>query len=175
MSEPYVGTWSGAHFHPWNAQLSEVHLGDIAHALSLQCRFNGHVSRFYSVAEHSVIMSRLVEPGMELAGLMHDAAEAYIGDMASPLKYSGHLDAFRSLEELVSRVICLRFGIEYGQTTSPELKVLDRRLCATEAIIFFPQSPGWTAAFKGVSILPEGLTPKAAEKQFLARFKELTK
>lgn len=175
MSEPYVVTWSGKHFHLWDAKPEEVCIEDIAHALSLQCRFNGHVDRFYSVAEHSVIMSRLVEPGMELAGLMHDSAEAYIGDMVSPLKHSGHLDAYKAVEELVGRVICQHFGIEYGQTESPDLKILDRRLCATEAKTFFPEPPGWTGTFKDTSIVPEGLTPKQAEKEFLARFKELTK
>jgi hypothetical protein len=174
MAEPLV-TWTGKHFHPWNAKPEEVCIEDIAHALSMQCRFNGHVDRFYSVAEHSVIMSRLVPEGMELAALLHDAAEAYIGDMAHPLKVSGQLDAFNAVEELVLRTICAKFDVEYGQTQCEELRVLDRRLCATEAKTFFPESPGWTGNYKPAEIVPEGLTPKAAEKAFLARFKELTK
>lgn len=175
MTDPYVVTWTGKHFHPWNAKPEEVCIEDIAHALSMQCRFNGHVDRFYSVAEHSVIMSRLVEPGLELAALLHDAAEAYIGDMAHPLKISGKLDAFNDVEILVLATICEKFGVEYAQTQDPDLKILDRRLCATEAKVFFPESPGWTGNYKPAEIEPEGLTPKAAEKQFLARFKELTK
>ena len=175
MPEPYVGTWSGKLLHPWDAKPEEICIEDIAHALSMQCRFNGHISVFSSVAEHSVIMSNLVESGLELAALLHDAAEAYIGDMPHPLKTSGHLDAFVALDESITRVICATFNVEYGQTQDPELKALDRRLCATEAREFFQEIPGWTVKYKDTVLKPEGLTPKAAEKQFLTRFKELTK
>jgi hypothetical protein len=139
----------------------------------MQCRFNGHIAVFSSVAEHSVIMSNLVETGLELAALLHDAAEAYIGDMAHPLKKSGHLDAFNTLDESITRVVCARFGVEYGQTQDAGLKILDRRLCATEAKLFFQEVPGWTAKYNDTDLVPQGLTPKQAERAFLARFKEL--
>lgn len=174
MSEPYIGTWSGKRFHPWEPKLEEVDIEDIAHALSLQCRFNGHLTIFYSVAEHSVIMSNLVPRGLELAALLHDAAEAYIGDMPSPLKASGRLDAYVALDEAITRVICTHFGVEYGQTQDKELKALDRRLCATEAAAYYKEIPGWTTKYNTTPIKPIGLTPKQAERAFLARFEEVT-
>ena len=74
MTNPYIETWSGRKFHPWAGNPDEVNLDDIAHAISLQCRFNGHVNHFYSVAEHSVLMSRLLPDELKFAGLLHDAA-----------------------------------------------------------------------------------------------------
>lgn len=176
MAEPYIETWSGLHFHPWKPKPEEVDLKDIAHALSLQCRFNGHVTRFYSVAEHAIIMSRLVEPCLELAALIHDAAEAYIGDMAHPIKASGQMDAYEVLDELVTRAICAKFDVEYGQTQDEGLKALDRRLCATEARVLFQAVPGWTTRYTELEeeFHPKGLSPTQAERAFLKRFKEVS-
>ncbi|MEM4379972.1 MAG: hypothetical protein QXL01_04720, partial [Thermoplasmatales archaeon] len=82
--EPWIETYSGKKFD-YLAQ-SELDIEDIAHALSNLCRFNGHTRVFYSVAEHSVNVSSMVPPELKIAALLHDAAEAYIGDVPSPLK-----------------------------------------------------------------------------------------
>lgn len=84
--DPYIETASGKKFfieHP------EFDINDIAHALSNQCRYTGHTNKFYSVAEHSVLVSRimtLLDLGDPFEGLMHDAAEAYLSDIAAPWK-----------------------------------------------------------------------------------------
>lgn len=87
---PFITTYTGR-FYPFNPRASEVNIYDIAHALSMQCRYSGHGARFYSVAEHSVLVAREVAktaPADALAGLLHDAPEALsgFGDIASPVK-----------------------------------------------------------------------------------------
>lgn len=84
-------TAEGLEFDYANPRPSQVSLGDIAHGLSMTCRFGGHTSRFYSVAEHSVIVSQIVEGWGEglneqLGGLFHDGHEAYLGDVPTPMK-----------------------------------------------------------------------------------------
>src|SRR5258706_13895138 len=90
MLDEYLGGWietySGKQFHILDPQLDEIELYDIAHALSMQCRYTGHCESFYSVAEHCVIVSMLVPKEMAIAGLFHDASEAYLTDEVSPVK-----------------------------------------------------------------------------------------
>src|ERR1039457_118422 len=82
----FIGTFSGLRFWPLDPNPEKILIDDIAHALAHQCRFGGHASRFYSVAEHSVHVSRLCPPEDALWGLLHDASEAYLVDLPRPLK-----------------------------------------------------------------------------------------
>ena len=82
----FIGTFSGLRFWPLAPNLEKILVEDIAHALAHQCRFGGHASRFYSVAEHSVHVSQLCLPEHALWGLLHDASEAYLVDLPRPLK-----------------------------------------------------------------------------------------
>lgn len=77
---PSIRTHSGW-LHVLTPTPDEIHIRDIAHALSMICRFGGHVDSFYSVAQHSVIVSYHVPPDMALVGLLHDAAEFAVGDL----------------------------------------------------------------------------------------------
>src|ERR1051326_5760594 len=79
-------THTGKQFWPLDARVDEIDIEDIAHGLSHICRFGGHCRHFYSVAQHSVLVSRAVPLQLRMAGLLHDATEAYIGDMVRPLK-----------------------------------------------------------------------------------------
>ena len=65
---------------------NSIHIADIAHALSMICRYGGHVREYYSVAQHSCLVAQLLAPRLRIYGLLHDAAEAYLGDVVSPLK-----------------------------------------------------------------------------------------
>src|SRR4051812_20612492 len=82
----WMQTYTGRAFWPLDAQPEDVDPLDIAAALSMLCRYGGHVSRFYSVAEHCLLMSEAVAPEHALWALLHDATEAYMGDMVRPLK-----------------------------------------------------------------------------------------
>jgi uncharacterized protein len=82
----WIQTYTGKQFWPLSPLPEDIVIEDIAHALSMQCRFGGHVRTFYSVAQHSVHVSLLVEPQYALWGLLHDAAEAYLVDLPRPIK-----------------------------------------------------------------------------------------
>lgn len=112
---PWQQTFTGERFYPLDPRPSEVHLADIAHHLALVCRFGGAVREHYSVAQHSCLVADYVadvetnDPRIILAALMHDAAEAYVGDMVRPLK--GTMPAFREAEGRVWCAIAERFGL----------------------------------------------------------------
>jgi len=82
----FITTYTGKKFHYLNPSLGEVDIIDIAHHLSLKCRFIGACKQFYSVAEHCVRVSYILSPELQLSGLLHDATEAYIPDIPRPIK-----------------------------------------------------------------------------------------
>ena len=82
----WIETYTGKKVYPLEPDEKTLCVEDIAHALALTCRFGGHCSEFYSVAQHSCLVSDLCPGELKLAGLMHDAAEAYLGDVVSPIK-----------------------------------------------------------------------------------------
>jgi hypothetical protein len=82
----WTQTYNGHKFDPMNVGLETIDINDIAHALSLLCRFNGHIKELYSVAQHCVLMSEQVEPKYAFHALLHDAAEAYVSDVPRPFK-----------------------------------------------------------------------------------------
>src|SRR3954464_3987070 len=117
---PYLQTVSGRRVNPFDPDPSQPDPGDIARALGNVCRFGGHAWTFYSVAQHSVIVSELVEQrGGDVedafAALMHDASEAYLGDMPHPIKHRSPLGAaFKEAEAHLERVLAEHFNIKPG-------------------------------------------------------------
>ncbi|MFH1495895.1 MAG: phosphohydrolase, partial [Pseudomonadota bacterium] len=109
MSTLYVSTYLGNRFYPLEPRIDDVAIEDIAHGLAYQCRFNGQTSAFYSVAQHSLIVASLVPEELRFAALLHDAAEAYLGDMVKPLKVL--LPSFSEIEDSVTRIIGERFDV----------------------------------------------------------------
>src|SRR5208282_6622849 len=97
----WIRTFSGGRFYVLEPRVEDVRIEDIAHALSMQCRFTGHVREFYSVAEHSVWVSRYSHREDALWGLLHDASESYIGDMSTPLKLQPEMSRFRTTEKRI--------------------------------------------------------------------------
>src|ERR671915_2336886 len=128
---PYLQTISGRWVNPFDPDPEQLDIGDITRALANQCRFGGHCRVFYSVAQHSVIVSELVEErGGDaqdaFAALMHDATEAYLGDMPHPLKHRSALGAeFQAAERRLEGVIRDRFAINVDP---PRVKEIDRAL-----------------------------------------------
>ena len=175
---PYLQTVSGRWVNPFDPDPEQLDPGDIARALANQCRFGGHSHAFYSVAQHSVIVSRLVEErGGDaedvFAALMHDASEAYLGDMPHPLKHRSPLGAaFKQAEQHLEDAIRARFGI---RADVPEIKRADRALLATERRAFSAESWHWPE-LEGVEPLDlelEAWSPDRAAEEFGARFAEL--
>jgi uncharacterized protein len=175
---PYLQTVSGRRVNPFDPDPDQIDIGDIGRALANQCRFGGHCRVFYSVAQHSVIVSQIVERrGGDVedvfAALMHDASEAYLGDMPHPVKHRSPLGAaFRAAEEHLERALRERFGI---RADVPEIKRADRALLATERRAFSAETWHWPE-LDGVEALDlelEAWSPDEAERAFAARYAEL--
>lgn len=109
---------SGQLFWPFDARESEILLEDIAHALAHLCRFTGHTQSFYSVAQHAVLVSRLTPPADALYGLLHDGAEAYLGDVARPVKHLEIFRGYRDAEATLQALIYRRFGLDGPEPAS---------------------------------------------------------
>lgn len=118
----WIETASGKQFHPLDPQPDEIDIEDIAHALSHLCRFTGHISEFWSVAQHSLLVDDLlvehlgepVEPiliGMRLTALLHDASEAYLNDIAAPIKKL--IPDYIEIEQKVTDAVVDKFNIIY--------------------------------------------------------------
>lgn len=148
----------------------------IAHSLSKLCRFTGHCQRYYSVAQHCVHVSRLVPPAHALEGLLHDASEAYIGDVSRPLK--AILDVLApgiltQIEDRIHRVIAKRFGTRFPHPSS--VKYADNVALATEKRdLMVATSATWFDLPVPDERIIRPLGPKAAETAWLSRFQELT-
>jgi 5'-deoxynucleotidase YfbR-like HD superfamily hydrolase len=175
---PYLQTVSGRRVNPFDPDPDQIDIGDIGRALANQCRFGGHCRVFYSVAQHSVIVSEIVERrGGDVedvfAALMHDASEAYLGDMPHPVKHRSPLGAaFRAAEEHLERALRDRFAI---RSDVPEIKRADRALLATERRAFSAETWHWPE-LDGVEPLDlelEAWSPAEAERAFAARYAEL--
>lgn len=131
----WLQTYSGLMFHPRDPRPEDVEPNDIAHGLSLVCRFGGQCTDFYSVAQHSVLVARFVERiGGTLMeqfwGLLHDASEAYIGDVIWPVKQAAEMRGYKAIEARVMGAICKRFRIPIVQPAI--VKHADLVLLATE-------------------------------------------
>jgi uncharacterized protein len=175
---PYLQTVSGRWVNPFDPDPDQLDAGDIARALANQCRFGGHSRVFYSVAQHSVIVSELVEQrGGDaedvFAALMHDASEAYLGDMPHPIKHRSPLGAaFKAAEDHLEAALRERFRIK---ADVPEIKRADRALLATERRAFSAEDWHWPE-LEGVEPLELELTalaPEAAARAFAERYAEL--
>lgn len=111
-SGAWIETFTGRRFPMLGPCAEDICIEDIAHALSLLARFTGHTREFYSVAEHSVRVSWLCDTDDAPWGLLHDASEAYLGDMSRPLKHCTEIGAhYREIESRVMAAICERFGL----------------------------------------------------------------
>lgn len=169
----WMQTYTGGQFYPLAPHVQDINIVDIAHALSLQCRYNGHVRRFYSVAEHCIHLSRFVPPEYALWALLHDATEAYVGDMVRPLKIS--MPDFCAAEDRVMEAIAERYGLDTA--VMPQVvKDADTRILVDEKRALMSTSPAaWTVdGMEGIGVKIEAWQPRVAEHWYLARFAELT-
>jgi hypothetical protein len=124
----WIQTFTGRQFWPLSPHVDDVDIRDIIHALALKCRFTGHCREFYSVAQHSVLVAQMLPPELKLWGLLHDASEAYLPDVARPVKRE--LVGFNAIEARVMRCIAERFSLSWPMPD--EVHVADIRALATE-------------------------------------------
>ena len=169
--DDWVETYTGKKFRFMNPSPEDIDIVDIAHALSMTCRFGGHCKKFYSVAEHSIHVSVLVAGSAKIAlsGLLHDAAEAYLSDICAPVK--GFLPRYKEIESSLLGAILAKFGLP--RKVSAEIKLVDRRMCITEGLQLLNNANDW-----GWDIAPYNFDLKlwsnrTAEKMFLDRFETL--
>jgi 5'-deoxynucleotidase YfbR-like HD superfamily hydrolase len=172
LIEPWIESFTGKKVYFLNPKPDMFDIEDIAHALSMIVRYTGHVKKFYSVAEHSVAVSRLTG---NLEGLMHDGSEAYLIDVASPIKQ--HLRGYKEMESGIMVVLAEKFGFNWP--LSRDTKDADATQLKTEARHLLPSGgKDWLGHFptkRSRGIVPECWSPKQAKREFLNRFAELSK
>lgn len=195
-----IATYCGVEFFPLAPRWEDVWLDDVAHALGHVCRYNGHCLDFYSVAQHSILVSQYAEkvepeyltykpiastspfhPGAGVPvctpltaakwGLLHDAAEAYISDICAPIK--PWIVNYKEMEEQLQFAIARRFDLPWPM---PEVvKYADKAVFRNEADQLMPDCDWWEISPEhpdaGLTIHP--VMPSAAESMFIGRFKEL--
>lgn len=169
----WVQTYTGRGFYPLDPRVEDIDPIDIAHALSLLCRYGGHVSRFYSVAEHCVLMSQAVSPENALWALLHDATEAYVGDVVRPLKQM--LPDYIEIEKDLMAVICRKYGLTLDMPE--EVYAADTRILLDEKkVLMTGEFLPWDAlqGMEPLSVFVNGWDPKTAEQEYLNRLEELT-
>jgi hypothetical protein len=184
MTGGWQQSFTGRQFWPLDLQVEHLDIRDIAHSLSLQCRYGGHSRRHYSVAEHSLLVAELcacvtasgsMGTKLELAALMHDASEAYLLDLPRPLKKS--IDGYEEIEERCMRVISEKWGFSYPL---PEpVKVADQMAVSIEKrALFGIEAAPWSEVPEPPviwrrQVSPEDQNTREVEDRFLNRFYEL--
>ena len=165
--EPFLHTWTKKKFYFLNPRAEDICIEDIAHSLSLQCRFNGHIAKHYSVAEHSILVAKAVEAQGEstlvvLAALLHDAGEAYLGDVVSPLK--ALLPEYKKYEKSADKCIAEKFGLP---NPFPAI------ICKMDKIVLKDEFSFLEPFVTGAAVR-ELFTPIEAENAYLETYRILT-
>jgi len=169
----WLHTYLGHRFWVLDPRPEDLHVEDIAHALALQCRWNGHVSSFYSIAQHCVLMSQHVPEEDALWALLHDAPEAYLGDVVRPLKVA--MPIYNAIETKVMTAVCERYGLAPDMPKS--VHEADNRILENERIRLKPDlADDWRPMTKRMEPLPFELEPwswQRAKEEYLQRFRAL--
>lgn len=169
---------SGRYFDFIDPQADQFTIEDIAGALSKICRFGGQIERFYSVAEHSCLCAQVaLEDGLNLDALkavfLHDAAEAFCGDVVKPLKVM--LPEYAVVEKRVERVIQNKFGVDFEAQRKHVVEIDRGMLMAERRALFTPDKVTWAGENEArrLTVQPCGWLPVEAEAQFLRWADEL--
>lgn len=177
----WLQTYTGKKFYPFDPKAEDICIEDIAHSLSLQCRFAGHCREFYSVAQHCIIgaINLLEKDAKELAKLflLHDSTEAYLCDLPRPVKTDEEFGSvYRALENELYRAIEEAFCLPLNFATFSVIKEYDNRMLLTEKRDLLDHQHGWK---EKESVYPpfedriDPLTSMEAEKMFLEMYHSL--
>lgn len=190
----WIQTWTGQAVDLIAPDPRTIDIIDIAHALSLISRFTGHTDKSYSVAQHSVLVSRQVGSPWELEGLLHDAPEAYLSDLSAPAKMAmrelthnavtaivGHhawpgydqpaRSPYDELEQRMWTAVSMRFGLQ--REIPPSVKTADMRMLITEKAMLGKEAKPWELEGEPYPFTIEPWPAAVAERKFLIRFKVL--
>lgn len=166
---PTITLASGKLFDFLDPHGSGFDIDDIAHGLAHVCRYAGQCKAFYSVAEHSLLVADTVNE-FAYEALLHDAAEAFIGDVTRPLKQL--LPEYKRIEAAVEDAIIERFGMD--RRFKEIVKQADLRVLAAEqAQVMAAGCADWAASgeIEPAPITVRHLSPAAAKRAFLARYR----
>lgn len=174
QTESSITTLSGKFFDILKPEEYTFDIEEIATSLSNICRYTGHVNSFYSVAEHSVLVSRIVPKRLALAGLLHDASEAYLGDVSSPLKKL--LPEYKRIEERVQQAIAKQFGLG-GNLSHTAIHEADKRM-------YWQERQGianngvrdnlWHQSLRATrKVEAKGMSPSMARRMFMTEYKRI--
>lgn len=170
-----IATVSGIEFFPLSPNPLDVRVVDVAHALAMKCRYTGHCPRFYSVAEHSVRVSQHLERvgesvEVQFIGLMHDATEAYLPDVASPVK--GLFVGFYEIEDRLAAAIAEAFDFQFP--FPPAVKAADAEVFRHEYKMLMPGLDWWSGYPPAYEHPPlSHWDPVVGRERFLQRFRQL--
>ena len=167
----WIQTASGKAFYPLRPRRDDLFLSDIAHGLSNLCRYGGQCRTFYSVAEHSILLSYAVPPSLARWALMHDASEAYLIDVPKPIK--PFLPQYKQAEHVLMELIAGRYDLEWPE---PALMAdYDTRILHNEQAALHPNPPqSWNIPGRPLAgITITGWLPLQARVRFLSRCEEL--
>lgn len=177
MVAPWIQLYNSEYFDFDKPSYSQISIETIAHSLSMQCRYNGHSTDFYSVSEHSVLVAKRVyeltgNPMYCLHGLLHDASEAIICDVPRPLKYIYDMEWYRSVEKEIQRNLYIRFIGEYDFSLAAEYTdKADFELLSTEKEQIMPEPPfAWGYLPPSLNYKIECLVPLEAKERFLSTY-----
>lgn len=175
----WIQTFTGRKIYPLEPHGDDIDIDDIAQALSMKCRFTGHVNRFLSIAQHSVLVSRECPPHLALTGLLHDAGEAYLPDVSRPVKpflyvatNGDNIQTFKMIEDQLLEIIMLKYG---GCFPLPGVvHEVDDRMNFTEGTQLMPDHTCWKLQRTPFDIKIQSWDPWYARKVFMDEFKTLT-
>lgn len=172
----FIQTFTGKQFWPLDPRADEVDIRDIAHALAMQCRYAGHCLRFYSVSEHSVLLARWLAAkygaAMGLAGLLHDATEAYLIDVPRPIKPA--LEGYKRIESDVYYAVAKRFNLPHE--IPDEVHEADSRILLDERAQNMAPATytgGWPDA-EPLGVRLQFWSPDTADIHFMHEFRRLS-
>lgn len=168
----WIQIYSGKPFWPLDPKVNDIDIIDIAHALSLQCRYAGHCKFHYSIAQHSVLVAENVSKPNKLWGLLHDASEAYLMDVPRPIKQVPEFQAYREAELKIMQCVIEKFGL--SPVEPDEVKLIDTKICFNEQKWIMNESyTPWKLKGEAIPGLIIGRwPPEFAEYMFLQAFNE---